>query len=214
MNFADLYDVLMADVDYKQIFAWLIPFLKPNDTILDAGCGSGYFLEVCLRAGHFCWGIDKDERMLALAQQRLQSKNLSALLFHHNLKKPFLSDADVVVSFFDVLNYSKNYRPIVKNIKQNLNPEGRFIFDVYKEDVLQTHDGYYEEETEPLAYTWHIKRSRRTLIHTITHGDDTYLIKQTIYPKEHYLKTLKQVGFKDVQILEGPDPRKHYFIAE
>ena len=64
---AKSYDLLMADVDYEQLLNFIEPYLKKDDFILDAGCGSGYLLVEFMTKGYQAIGLDLDSRMLSLA---------------------------------------------------------------------------------------------------------------------------------------------------
>ncbi len=211
--FSNIYDQLMSDIDYEQIYTFLLPFINKDDVILDAGCGSGYLLEELLKHNLDALGIDNDDHMLALAQERLKTANLRAPLYHHDLRDALPIKVDVVVSFFDVMNYFKGIKGIFTHIKNGLTVNGRFIFDVYKPSVLEDFDGYVEDEDEPFQYQWSIKRRQSTLNHEVIVDSQIYKLTQYIKPITYYKEILKSLGFKDIKVLKGPDPRKHYIIA-
>jgi cyclopropane fatty-acyl-phospholipid synthase-like methyltransferase len=55
----------------ERLFAMLLEHLRPDDEVLDLGCGTGRpVAERILRDGFRVVGIDQSERMLALARQR------------------------------------------------------------------------------------------------------------------------------------------------
>lgn len=211
--FANIYDELMADIDYEQLLLFIEGYLNKNQLIIDAGCGSGYFLRELLKHGYDALGIDRDDQMLALANERLRSENLKAALYNHDLKDEISMKVDVVVSFFDVMNYFKGVKRIFKNIKRALNKEGLFIFDVYKESVLHEYDGYSEEESEPFPYQWTIKSESYKLKHIIRVNQEEHKLTQYVKPLTYYTHILEKLGFNEVLVKEGPDIRKHYIIA-
>ncbi|MCD4826441.1 MAG: class I SAM-dependent methyltransferase [Acholeplasmataceae bacterium] len=211
--FSNIYDQLMNDIDYEQIYTFLLPFINKDDVILDAGCGSGYLLEELLKHNLDALGIDNDDHMLALAQERLKTANLKAPLYHHDLRDALPIKVDVVVSFFDVMNFFKGIKGIFTHIKNGLTVNGRFIFDVYKPSVLEDFDGYVEDEDEPFKYQWSIKRRQSSLNHEVIVDSQIYKLTQYIKPLTYYKEILKSLGFKDIKVLIGPDPRKHYIIA-
>lgn len=211
--FSKIYDELMSDIDYEQIYTFLSPYIKVDDVILDAGCGSGYLLKELLLHQVDAIGIDNDDHMLSLAKDRLQTADLRAPLYHHDLRDKLDIKVDVIVSFFDVMNYFKGIKQVFSNIKDALVLNGRFIFDVYKESVLDDFDGYIENENEPFDYQWFIKKDKMKLKHKVITKQETYNLTQYINPLSYYLDILSSLGFKDIQVLNGPDIRKHYIIA-
>ena len=50
--FAQIYDLLMADVDYDALLSLIKPYIKKENTIIDAGCGTGYFLKALIENGY------------------------------------------------------------------------------------------------------------------------------------------------------------------
>lgn len=211
--FSNIYDQLMSDIDYEQIYTFLKPFIKKDDVILDAGCGSGYLLKELLAHDLDAIGIDYDDHMLSLAQDRLKTANLRAPLYHHDIRDALPIKVDVIVSFFDVMNYFRGIKGVFTHVKNGLSQNGRFIFDIYKLSVLKDFDGYLEVESEPFNYQWSIKRNGSTLKHEVIVDCEIYRLTQYVKPLTYYKEILKTLGFRDIKVLEGPDSRKHYIIA-
>ena len=210
--FARAYDLLMADVDYEAIYLWLKPYLKENNTIIDAGCGSGYLLLELLKNNHQAIGIDNDTEMLSLALDKLQENELNPMLFEHDLRDSIGVQVDVILAMFDVVNYFKGLKQVFKNIYQALNPNGLFIFDIYKEEVFELYDNYTEIDDQPFHYEWHVKTKGNQLYHQVKIENEIEEIKQYVYPVSYYQELLESLGFK-VEISDGIDIRKHYVIA-
>jgi SAM-dependent methyltransferase len=186
--FAKLYDLLMADVDYEALFKWLEPFLSKDDLIVDAGCGSGYMLYQLLQEGYHAIGFDKDSEMLALAANKLKENNLPMHLYEHDLKDFIKIQADVIIAFFDVVNYFKGLKKVFSNIYKMLNQNGVFIFDMYKETHVED---YYESDIEPLIYEWQVKVKNNRIYHDLMIENQSVQIKQYL----HNLKDIK-IHFK------------------
>ncbi len=210
--FARAYDILMSDVDYGAVYQWISSYLKPDDFIIDAGCGTGYLLLELIQRGHDAIGIDIDPSMLAIATEKFRSEHLSVALYEHDLRTPMAAKADVILAMFDVMNYMKGVKEVMRHFKQALNPGGRLIFDVYKIEVLSDYDGYEEEDDEPFHYVWKIDTYGHMMRHRVTIGDETDVIRQYVYPIDYYLDILKSLGFH-YEISEGLDPRKHMVVA-
>jgi SAM-dependent methyltransferase len=211
--FAKIYDLLMSDVDYDALLLLIKPYIKKDSTIIDAGCGTGYLLKALIENGYDAIGIDIDDEMLAIAQEKLMSNHLKAPLFHHDLRRPMHMKVDVVISLFDVMNYFKGVKQVIMQIKNALNKDGIFIFDVYRYDVLERYDGYHETEDDPIHYDWQMNTSKERLIHEVKFDGYHHHLTQYIRPISYYTKILEDVGFKNYKIISGPDERKHYIIA-
>lgn len=210
--FERLYDILMSDIDYEKILVQIKPYLHKDDLILDAGCGSGYFLIELLRDGYQAIGIDLSTPMLSIALDHLQENGLYATLYEHDLREPLPIKVDVICAMFDVVNYFKGVKEVFKNIKQALTPKGRFIFDLYKEDVLKMFDGYEEVESTPVEYVWKIRSEQTKFIHDIYYQEKHDHIVQYVYPLAYYQEILANLGF-DVWVMPSTDQRKHLIIA-
>lgn len=210
--FAEAYDLLMSDVDYDKIYLWMKPYLNPSDLIIDAGCGSGYFLLELIKNNYQAIGIDLDPHMLSRAREKLQSHDLYAPLFEHDLRKPYHMKADVIVMLFDVVNYFKGTKTVFKHAFHALKQNGRLIIDLYQDDIISSYDQYEENESEPIHYHWKIHVKNHLITHELTIDHEKKMIRQYTYPLKHYIDELKTIGF-DVSIDKGPDMRKHYLIA-
>lgn len=202
----------MADVDYQAIYDMIKPYLSEHDTIVDAGCGSGYLLALLLANGHEAIGIDADPMMLSLARERLLEQGLSTPLFEHDLRQRLGIKVDVVLAMFDVINYFKGIKTVLQNIHAALKPGGLFIFDLYTEAVPVLYRDFVEEEEDPMPYRWTIKAGRKMLLHHIKYAGGEAVIRQYVHPLHEVLDMLVTTGFK-VKVSKGPDPRKHVIIA-
>lgn len=210
--FERLYDVLMSDVDYEQVFQQVEPYLRKEDLIIDAGCGSGYFLIELIKRGYDAIGIDLSSTMLSLAQDHLKEQGLYTTLYEHDLRQPFPMKVDVICAMFDVMNYFKGVKGVLRNIKDALLPQGRLIFDLYKEEVLETYDGYEEIGDEPIEYVWTIHRKEERFIHDVSYQNDHDRIVQYVYPIKYYIDILHELSF-DVSVIPSIDSRKHLIMA-
>ncbi len=212
--FAKFYDALMADVDYSLIYAFYEAHKpKEHPIVIDAGCGSGNFLLELIRHGEHAYGIDKDEEMLAIALEKLKEEQLYAPLFVHDLKDPLTMKVDVITSFFDVVNYFKGTKGLFKRMYQALNTGGVYMFDCYKEDVLETYDGYIESGDDPIPYHWKITSDHHKFKHEVSFNHQIEHITQYVHPIDIIKEQLVSLGF-NVFIEEGVDSRKWYVIAK
>jgi SAM-dependent methyltransferase len=211
--FAKVYDLLMSDVDYEQIYDFLKPYLKPYDFICDAGCGSGYLLLELIQRKHHAIGIDLSSEMLAIASEKLKAHGVSAMLYEHDLRKPMAAEFDCILAMFDVINYFKGAKQVLKNLYHALDDQGILIFDLYKRDEILAYHQYQEKEIDPIAYSWTIDVNLPLVKHQVEVDHHIDIIKQYVYPLEYYLEILNDLGFK-TKVLNGPDIRKHYIVAQ
>lgn len=211
--FSHAYDLLMADVDYEALLEQFESYLKPHDFILDAGCGSGYFLLELIKKKYHAIGVDQDTDMLKIAQEKLASQSLYAPLYEHDLRKPLYGDFNVIFMMFDVINYFKGVKTVIKHMYKGLEKGGYLIFDCYKKDVISTYHQYEEEDTEPIMYHWKMIVNKDILKHYVTFESSEDVITQYIYPLSYYLDILTTCGFT-YEVKDGIDERKHYIVAQ
>lgn len=207
--FAKVYDLLMQDIDYDPFVNFLTQHLNQQQTILDAGCGSGYLYVELLKRKYHVIGIDNDTTMLAVAQEKALNLGLVPTLFDHDLTMPIAIKVDAIMMMFDVANYFKGAKGILNNLIKSLNKGGFLLFDFYKMDVLKDYDNYEEVEEDPINYTWRIKVHNHTLHHSIDAANQTFKMKQYIKPIGYYEKIMKALNCR-FEIMDGPDERKHY----
>ena len=210
--FAKAYDRLMQDVDYSALYETFSSYISLTDSILDAGCGSGYFLYELLKRGYDAWGIDIDESMLSIAKDRLLLEGLPQPLFIHDLRVPLGIKVDVIFMFFDVINYMKGPKGVLQNLMRSLKPGGRLIFDFYDVSVCDIYQDYVEIETMPFDYSWRITSVKQKLIHTIKINEEVEVIHQYVHPLPLIQSALEPYAQK-IEIKKGPDLRKIYVIA-
>ncbi len=107
--------------------------LKPTDTLLDIGCGSGFFLSLAATQTKNITGFDATAPFLAEARKRLPEANftegdMEAL--------PFKDATFDIVTGFNSFQYAANIPNALKEAHRVLKPGGRFVTMIwgYKED--------------------------------------------------------------------------------
>lgn len=209
--FVKYYDKLMEDIDYSEILEPLLPYLNKTESILDAGCGPGYILKELLDLSYNVVGIDNDPEMLKLAENRIQN---NTLVYHHDLNTPLNQKYDKIIMLFDVINYFEDIKPMIKNIYDGLNDQGIYLFDAYKEEYLTVMKAYQEKETIPFKYQWDIKTEKNIIKHQFKVSNEFYEFNQYVQTQETYFKVLKEIGFKQIEIISGNDERKDYYLCK
>ena len=106
-------------------------FLRPGDTILVLGCGTGRDLIALARRGHEVEGVEPAGRALAVAQQMLDKVELRAKLHHGAIEATDVSGMfDVVIFSWCCYAYipgSRTRIAVLEKAQAALNPGGRII---------------------------------------------------------------------------------------
>lgn len=101
-------------------------FLKPNQKLLDYGCGNGNFLEKIskTKANNLFYGLE------------IENRNLRKLEYHRKIKKIFIKNIDKIDSKFDfitmihVLEHVENLNKEIKKIHSLLKENGKLLIQV------------------------------------------------------------------------------------
>lgn len=134
-EYAVIYDYLYHDVNYRDISAALdrtiadIIGLTPRPRVLDAGCGTGNFLQYLCRDFDVT-GVDLSKEMLAIAAQKCPEVKL----IEANVKTMNAGEFDVVCMLSAVLGYQQSNADVVVtllNVNKHLRKDGLFIFDIW-----------------------------------------------------------------------------------
>ena len=164
-QFAEIYDIFMKYVDYDGWYNFLKRFIITKGIVLDLGCGTGEFVLRFLKDGFSVVGVDLSEKMLEVAEKKLEKKRLNGqklgkekfgkdkyklvkeniinfenTVDFENNKNGSLYQADYIVCNFDTVNYLKDEKEFLKFIEKcnkNLKKDGFLIFDAVTEDIFE-----------------------------------------------------------------------------
>lgn len=154
----DLYD--SSHADFRDIKAESnrvldILALKPGDTILDFGSGTGTFAIEAANRGLSVNAIDVSRAMLARAKSKAEQKGVSGIAFRHAgfLTYKYLDNsADAIVTTFAFHHLPDFWKGIaLKRIHRMLKPGGRFyMHDVIIEEgyALENIAGFIDRQEE------------------------------------------------------------------
>lgn len=220
--FASVYDYLMEDFDYDEVFSFFIDKVNPkkDESILELACGTG---EMSLRlsdaADLTC--LDISESMLQIASEKarkayLKATHVAADMTSLELGRKF----DVVVSFLDGYNYLTKEDDLLKSfssVYEHLTEGGRFFFDMSSmhklKDVIgdatyyETHDdfdyvwdNYYDEDRDVLDFDF--------IIYKMDNGKYEKLVEshsQRAYEPKIVTELMKKAGFCDAEYFDHID---------
>ncbi len=163
-NFAEYYDSLMYDVDYKKRTEYLLKLFKKYGKkptlLLDVACGTGDFSNCFAKQGIEVIGADMSEEMLSLAREKSYESDANVLYLCQKAEELDLyGTVDGAVCCLDSLNHIIDYAQFCKAISRVslfLEKDSLFIFDLNTEykhrEVLG--DNIFVIETDDVYCVW------------------------------------------------------------
>ena len=162
-DFAYIYDKLI-DQDYEKWADYIEEIFKTNDKkpslVLDLGCGTGNITNILAKRGYDMIGIDISPDMLNVARDKAADGGQDVLYLCQDIREfELYGTVDAIICTLDVLNYitePEDLKHVFSLVKNYLNPDGIFIFDINTEyklkNVLGNNTFIYEENG--IFYTW------------------------------------------------------------
>jgi len=222
-NMALVYDELMDDIDYqgwaKYIEEIFERYEKTPKSILEMACGTGNLSYYLAKKGYNLTCFDISEDMLSVAYNKLyEFKNVTILkqnMVDFNIYKKF----DCVLSICDSINYIIQEKDLINafsRVKQHLNEDGIFIFDINSYYKLESiiGDNIFLEDRGHIFYTWenyfdkdsHIAEFYLTFFVKEKNGyykrfDEKHM--ERAYTVDNIMEFLKQVGFNKVECFDS-----------
>lgn len=239
-QFAQLYDELTLDVNYKVRSDYISDFFKANGinqgTILDLACGTGSISEYLIQMGYRIIGIDLSENMLCVASQKLLKHSSNFSLLNGKMQDFELPEpVDGCVCSLDSINHLENADDVLltfKNVYNSLKDNGIFVFDVntiYKhQNVLGDNAFVFDEEDYFLAWDNELidDTTVRILLDFFVYNGESYdryseEIIENSYSVEKLTDMLNETGFRDIQIYDEltknpakKDSERLYFVCK
>lgn len=197
--FDRIYDLAMSTRPYKKYAQSYYSLFKDHShcNVLEAGCGSGLFLEAMENFNIKPVGLDIDQDMLKIAKKRVTNKLILGDI------RSFSSEIkwDVIYLPLDVLNYL-SYRDLQKalrNLAKMLKEGALLIFDVHGKKRLRTmHNAISTEKLTSGSYKWKSRVRGRRVFYTIDCQEENdieiYKLKQRIHTKREIIQAAKKAG--------------------
>lgn len=107
--------------------------LNENDSLLDAGCGSGMFSSLAIKAGAEVVGIDAASALLEVARKRNPTNNF----LEEDLETlPFANDSFDIVAGFNSFQYAGSFENALREAKRTLRPGGKLLIAIWDKPEL------------------------------------------------------------------------------
>lgn len=214
---AEIYDAIMADVDYESWADYLDEIIQthhPNPVdVMELACGTGSITLALHELGVYRLSAsDASSAMIEQAKEKARQQNADirfSVMDFGNIRasKPF----DIIFSVFDSVNYLHTHEQILKmieDVNRSLKPGGLFIFDfstpqnsLEAVEYLNNEEGYlgnfhyYRESTYLPAQRVHynifdieeLAADGKTIVHTYRE-----MHKQRVYSLSEMLSIIEQ----------------------
>ena len=191
------------DLDLYRNFAELC-----SGSLLELACGSGRLLLPLAHEGHTLTGVDTSERMLALAQARLQEENIASrvTLIQQDMCTLRLTQkyslAFIALGSFAHLTTRKAQQQALAAVRAHMTKGGTFIVDISNTDAR-----YMEQ------------MSGQLLLQGTWQRDDGSLLTHMVSPaSSHTQHLLELTHFYDQHVQGGPINRTlvttHLYLFE
>ena len=107
-----------------------------NLKILDVGCGGGIVCEPLARLGAKVTGIDFAPNNIKAAKIHSEKNKLKINYICKDIEKSKLDEKFDIILMFEVLEHLDNWKKTIKNIKKNLNRNGKIIISTINRNLL------------------------------------------------------------------------------
>ncbi len=220
--FADFYDELMYDVDYKKRTAYLMRLFKKYGKaptlLLDVACGTGGFSNEFAKMGVEVIGTDISEEMLGIAREKSADMGQDVLYLCQAAQELDLyGTVDGAVCCLDSLNHITDYKTLCKafeKISLFLEKDCLFIFDVNTEykhrEILG--DNVFVMDREQVYCVWANEYDKKKntvnvmLDFFVKEGDNYSRFSEEFYERaysnEELTAALEKAGLEVVRIFD------------
>lgn len=156
-DFAKIYDKLQ-DIDYESFADYyeslFVRYKIKPELMLDLACGTGNITIPMAKRGYDMIGVDISEEMLDIAAEKARKHECDILFLNQDMTEfELYGTVDVMLCSLDGINYLTQDGELEKLfalVKNYLNPNGLFIFDINSEyklkNVLGNNTFVYDED--------------------------------------------------------------------
>ena len=162
-DFAYIYDKLIGQ-DYEKWADYIEDIFAKNNLkpslVLDLGCGTGSITNILAKRGYDMIGVDISPDMLNVAREKATEEGLDVLYLCQDIREfELYGTVDAIICTLDVLNYitdPDDLKQVFRLVRNYLNPDGIFIFDINTEHKLKNTLGNntFITDEEGVFYSW------------------------------------------------------------
>jgi len=229
-DFAEVYDILMGDVDYSARSEYLLKLFskygrKPT-LLLDLACGTGSFSNLFAKKGIEVIGVDMSEEMLSVARERSMDEGNDILYLCQRAEELDLyGTVDGAVCCMDSLNHitdTETLQKAIDKVSLFLEKDCLFIFDVntvYKHKEILADNTFVFDEDEVYC-VWQNSFNSESLTTDISldffiADEDVYIrssedFSERAYSDAELKEIIEKAGLKIEAVYDDmtTDPRK------
>ena len=163
-KFAQYYDILTSNIDYKQHSQYYDSLIKrfrgKKGILLDLACGTGSLSEEMAKLGYDVIGVDYSQDMLSVAIDKKVNSGLPIQYICQDMcELDMYGTIDVTICALDSLNHLADIESVkraIQHVSLFSEPEGLFIFDMntlYKHQNILANNTYVYD-TEKVYCVW------------------------------------------------------------
>lgn len=153
---AETYDIFNEESS-KAINYFLETVLKKYkvQTVLDLTCGTGSQPLCFAKRGFDVVGSDINAKMLKIARAKAKQENLDIKFIKGDMRTTKAGQFDAVVTIFNAIGHltKSDFKKAIKNIHDNLNKNGLYIFDIFNLNYLLKGDNITKLTIDWLKHT-------------------------------------------------------------
>jgi SAM-dependent methyltransferase len=193
--------------------------LSPHSSVLDLGCGPGFYTSRLAALGHRCVGIDFSPASIEYARSEAAAASLDCTYLLEDLREAeFGSGLDAVLLLYGEFNTFPRHEAerLLAKARAALKPGGCLVLELQTEDQVRllgsAAPSWYASERglfadEPhlclMDRAWYgtsrVSAERFTVFRGGSAGPDTYVCTTQAYADSEYDKLLESAGFASVR---------------
>ncbi|HOW28990.1 MAG TPA: methyltransferase domain-containing protein [Elusimicrobiota bacterium] len=141
---------------------WFLDHLKPGDTVIDIGCGTGFKTIAAGKICHSGFGVDQCEDLLFIGKREASRQNqLHVHFLRADMESSlcFKKDSFDAVMLFDVLEHVHRRNELLREIHYILKPTGILLLSVpnretdWKKHLQRAGLPFYSDLDHKIEYT-------------------------------------------------------------
>lgn len=202
-DLANIYDLIHQNRDYKRELNFLKKLFDKHDVkkVLDIGCGTGTHMKLLEKEGYRCTGIDINQEMLEIAEEKVEGDLIQADMKDFDLGTNY----DAVISMYASFNHLTKLKEVKKALsrfKKHLNKPGIILLDLHNSKGEGEKSEDFGRIKRKMKWEYDPKNQiEKTKVIFNVDGEkieDSHTMR--IYSVEEISKILKGKGFSEVKV--------------